>query len=91
MAIGEDKRSVILPTITRSDLFLEAAAEDVRSTNTFVIEHQAGWWASAIDHLAREATQPGPGNRAVLARLSELLFMEVIRWQLNFFAHGRRG
>jgi AraC-like DNA-binding protein len=72
-------------------LILEAAAADLRSTIAFTIEHQAGWWAAAIDHLVAEATQPGPGNRALMARLSELLFLEVLRWQLNLVAEGRRG
>jgi hypothetical protein len=72
-------------------LILEAAAEDLLSTKLFTIEHQAGWWEAAIDHLVREATQPGPGNRALLGRLAELLFMEVVRWQLSFVAEGRRG
>src|SRR5262245_11436513 len=51
-------------------LILEATAENLRSTTVFTIEHQAGWWAAAIDHLVAETTQPGPGNRALMARLS---------------------
>jgi AraC family transcriptional regulator, alkane utilization regulator len=36
-------------------------------------------------------SKPGPGNRAVLARLSELLFMEILRWQLTYISDGHRG
>jgi hypothetical protein len=41
--------------------------------------------------LTGEAAKQGPGNRAVLARLSELLFMEILRWQLTYVSHGHRG
>ena len=34
---------------------------------------------------------PGPGNRAVLARLAESLFVEVLRWELLFAAQGDGG
>jgi len=36
--------------------------------------------------LVREATQPGPAIVRCFARLSELLFMEVLRWQLSFMS-----
>lgn len=49
------------------------------------------WWQTAIDHLARETARSGPGNRAVLGRLSELLFMEVLRWQLTYISDGHSG
>jgi AraC family transcriptional regulator, alkane utilization regulator len=72
-------------------LILEAAADDLRTTKPITLEHEGGWWEAAINHLVREATQPGLGNRALLARLSELLFMEVLRWQLSYVTEGRRG
>jgi transcriptional regulator GlxA family with amidase domain len=49
------------------------------------------WWRASIDRLNVEATRPGQGNRAVLARLSELLFMEVVRWQLSYISKGHGG
>jgi AraC-like DNA-binding protein len=49
------------------------------------------WWQAATDHLARETARSGPGNRAVLGRLSELLFMEVLRWQLTHLSGGHGG
>jgi AraC family transcriptional regulator, alkane utilization regulator len=55
-------------------------------------------WAMAACHhcgsscrTTGQATKPGPGNRAVLARLAELLFMEVVRWQLSHFGEGHRA
>ena len=53
--------------------------------------HEAEWWQATLRYFINEATMPGQGNRAVLARLSELLFMEVVRWQLRDAAGGRRG
>ena len=53
--------------------------------------HEAEWWQATLRYFISEATAPGQGNRAVLARLSELLFMEVIRWQLRDASAGRRG
>jgi AraC family transcriptional regulator, alkane utilization regulator len=53
--------------------------------------HEAKWWRASLDYFISEATVPGPGNRAVLARLAELLFMEVVRWHLRYFSDGRRG
>lgn len=38
-----------------------------------------------------EAMRSEPGNRAVLSRLSELLFVEVLRWQLTYISNGHRG
>ena len=56
-----------------------------------VLQDQLQWWQAATNHLVREATKPGPGNGAVLARLSELLFMEVLRWQLTCISDGHNG
>ena len=53
--------------------------------------HEAEWWQATLRYFISEATMPGQGNRAVLARLSELLFMEVIRWQLRNAADGHSG
>ena len=38
-----------------------------------------------------ETATPGPGNRAVLARLAESLFLELLRWQLQFATQGHGG
>ena len=56
-----------------------------------MLDQDAKWWTAAIDHLISETAKPGPGNRAVLARLSELLFVEVVRWQLTYISEGHRG
>jgi AraC-like DNA-binding protein len=72
-------------------LVLEAFTESGRYAEPVVLEQQAAWWQAAIGHLVNEATRPGQGNSALLARLSELLFMEVVRWQLSYVSQGHRG
>jgi AraC-like DNA-binding protein len=72
-------------------LVSEAFFDTGQCAGPIALEHEAGWWRAATAHLVAEATRPGPGNRAVLARLAELLFLEVVRWQLAYVDQGRRG
>ena len=46
------------------------------------------WGRASLRYLISETALPGPGNRAVLARLAESLFLEVLRWQLRHAAGG---
>ena len=50
---------------------------------------EAEWWQASVRYLISETVQSGPGNRAVLARLAETLFVEVLRWQFRYAAHGQ--
>ncbi len=72
-------------------LMLETLAPDGWSTQRLSNAHEAGLWQSSLQYLIRETAEPGPGNRAVLARLSEFLFMEVLRWQLRSSAERGFG
>jgi AraC-like DNA-binding protein len=74
-----------------SALLLEAFTDTGRLAEPLTLDQDPQWWKAAIDHLVHETAKPGPGNRAVLARLSELLFMETVRWQLSYISEGRRG
>jgi AraC-like DNA-binding protein len=49
------------------------------------------WWRASLRYLINEADMPGPGNRAALARLTESLFVEVLRWQFQSAASDRGG
>jgi AraC-like DNA-binding protein len=73
------------------NVVIEAADDDPRMTKIVALQHEAAWWQAAIDRLIIEATRPGPGNLALLGRLSELLFMEILRWQLTHISEGHRG
>jgi AraC-like DNA-binding protein len=72
-------------------LRLEAFTDDGRYSEPVTLDQDPQWWTAAIAHLVSETAKPGPGNRAVLARLSELLFMEVVRWQLSYISEGHSG
>lgn len=72
-------------------LLLEAFTDTGRYANPIALAEEPHWWRAAIGHLVSETAKPGPGNRAVLARLSELLFMEVVRWQLTYISEGHSG
>lgn len=77
--------------VREGKLVLEAYTDAGRAAEPVVLHEDPQWWQAAIAHLVGEATKPGPGNRAVLARLSELLFMEVVRWQLSHSGEEHRG
>jgi AraC family transcriptional regulator, alkane utilization regulator len=70
---------------------LDAFSETERCAEPVTLGQEAGWWQAATAQLIAEAVRPGPGNHAMLGRLSELLFMEVVRWQLTHVTEGRRG
>jgi len=77
--------------VRNNKVVLDAFSETARYAEPVTLEQEAGWWQAATAQLIAEAMRPGPGNRAMLARLSELLFMEVVRWQLAHVSEGRRG
>lgn len=76
--------------LRNGSVFIEAITEDERRTHE-VEPHEAAWWQSTLRFFTSEAATLGPGSHAMLARLSELLFMEVLRWQLRYLAEGRIG
>ena len=57
------------------------------------LEHQqeAEWWQASLRYLISETSAVGPGNHAVLARLAESLFVQVLHWQLRYATQGRVG
>lgn len=77
--------------VRRGALVLEAFTDTERYAEPKTLDQDSQWWTAAIHHLITETAKPGPGNRAVLARLSELLFMEVVRWQLTYVSEGHSG
>jgi AraC family transcriptional regulator, alkane utilization regulator len=86
-----DALPALLCVRVRNGKLILEAADELQTTAPITLEGEVGWWEAAIGHLIMEATQPGPGNRALLARLSELLFLELLRWQLSHATDGRRG
>lgn len=72
-------------------LILESFTDDDRYVPPVQLKEPPHFWEAAIAHLVREASGTSYGNRALLARLSELLFMEVLRWQLTYLSSGNTG
>ncbi|HEX7926734.1 MAG TPA: AraC family transcriptional regulator [bacterium] len=50
-----------------------------------------GWLASTIRHTASEASTPMPGMREMLPRLTELMFVEILRKHLRGLSPGEVG
>lgn len=83
--------AVICVRSRNSTLTLEAYTEIGRYAQPVAIGEDSSWWNASIAHLVKEATSPGPGNGAMIARLAELLFMEILRWQLTYVSAGHIG
>lgn len=69
-------------------LMLETPGQTAQRVQPIDNLREAEWWQASVRYLISEAAQPGPGNRAVLARLGESLFVEVLRWHLRYAAPG---
>jgi AraC-like DNA-binding protein len=72
-------------------LILESYTDSDRYEAAVQLKEPPHFWEAAIAHLVREASGTSYGNRAVLARLSELLFMEVLRWQMTYLSTRNTG
>ena len=49
------------------------------------------WLAGTIRHTAREASKPMPGSRCMLPRLTELMFVEILRKHIQELSVGEVG
>ncbi|MBR1124364.1 AraC family transcriptional regulator [Bradyrhizobium lablabi] len=76
--------------VRRRDGRLVLEAYDEGGVKVYAIEQprELEWWSASVRFLIGETATPGPGNRAVLARLAESLFVELLRW---LFQHSVRG
>jgi AraC-like DNA-binding protein len=54
-------------------------------------EARGGWLSRFMEAAEAEARAPRPGTEAILARLSELMFVEVIRRHVETLLPGRTG
>lgn len=82
----------VLCVRSRDDtLTLETLDSTGRRLQPILQPQEREWWRASVRYLMSETATPGPGNRAVLARLAESLFLEVLRWQLQYSAQGHGG
>jgi AraC-like DNA-binding protein len=72
-------------------LTLETLDRGGQRIQTIERRQEAEWWLASVRYLTEESAAPGPGNRAVLARLAESLFVEVLRWQLRYASQAHGG
>lgn len=70
-------------------LVLETMDQTGRQAQPIDNVREAEWWQASVRYLISETAEPGPGNRAVVARLAETLFVEVLRWQFRYAVHGQ--
>lgn len=74
-----------------NSLHFEALTETGGRVLPILRQQESQWWQASLDYLISETTAPGPGHRAVLARLAESMFVEVLRWELRHAAQGHGG
>jgi AraC-like DNA-binding protein len=81
--------SVLCVRNRKGRLVLETLDRAGQSSQPIDNADEAEWWQASVRYLISETVQSGPGNRAVLARLAEALFVEVLRWQFRYAAQGQ--
>lgn len=72
-------------------LTLETLDGTGRRVQPITHQQEKEWWRASLRYLISETATPGPGHRAVLARLAESLFLELLQWQLRYVAQGHGG
>lgn len=77
--------------VRNNALTLETLDDAGRHVQSIEHRQEAEWWQASLRYLISEVAAPGPGNRAVLARLAESLFVEVLRWQFRYAPQGHGG
>jgi len=79
--------------IRRRESTLVLETPDRSGTSEHVIDqsHEVNWWNASLRYLTGETLRPGAGNHAILGRLAESLFIEVVRWRLRYADQGSSG
>ena len=74
-----------------SGLVLETLGKD--GQRRMNIEHlrECQWWRASLEYLVNETASPDTGHSAMLARLTEAMFVQVLRWQLRYDAAQSGG
>lgn len=82
--------AVLCVRVRDTGLMLETLDETGRQEHR--IDHaQQAWWLASLRYLVAETENPGPGHGAVLARIAESLFVEILRWHLRHGTGSHRG
>lgn len=54
-------------------------------------QRESHWWRASLDYLISETMTPEAGHNAMLARLIEAMFVQVLRWQLRYACSNYGG
>lgn len=61
------------------------------SSPTVLHVHEGDWLKGTLEHLVEEALEEQPGNAEMLARLSEILFVELVRRYMRQLPVSQQG
>jgi AraC-like DNA-binding protein len=73
----------------KGEVFVKSATTD--SSDATVPFHAGMWLNTTLNYLIQEAGQQKPGNQSVLARLTETMFVEVLRHHMQRLAPHQKG
>ena len=74
-----------------SGLALETLGRDGQCHLNIEHQRESHWWRASLDYLVNETASPDTGHSAILARLTEAMFVQVLRWQLRYDAARSGG
>jgi AraC-like DNA-binding protein len=69
----------------------EITAIESTKTAGLVLVEADGWLGSTLNHTIEEASTMNPGSSAILVRLTELLYVEVLRRYMQRLRVGQTG
>jgi AraC family transcriptional regulator, alkane utilization regulator len=87
----ESLPDVICVRSRSSGVLLETLDSSGRTILPIEPKREVRWWRSSLEYLIEETAAPDPGHSAVLARLTEALFVQVLRWQIRQAAGSYGG
>ena len=73
------------------DVVVEAAGSRPRAAEGGAPFHRTMWLNTTLYYLMQEATAPRPGNESVLSRLTETMFVEVLRQYMEELPPEHKG
>ncbi|MBZ5537861.1 MAG: AraC family transcriptional regulator [Acidobacteriia bacterium] len=62
-----------------------------RTSAAAVPPHTGRWLSTTLDYMVKEAQTQKPGNESMVARLTELMFVEVLRHYMQKLAPDQKG
>jgi AraC-like DNA-binding protein len=73
------------------DVVVEPVGAQMRASGAAVPLHTGMWLNTTLYYMIQEAQTQKPGNQSTLARLTELMFVEVLRHYMQELAPDQKG